>query len=120
MVIRNSKEKDISFSKYINSSFSIRFTDTLRFMATSSSKVSKKLITPGFEKFRYTAKHFSTENLPLVTRKGVYPYEYTDNWDKLEEISLPPKENFYGSLKESHIKDKYYDHAKTVWNHFNC
>ncbi|KAL4126069.1 hypothetical protein QTP88_010300 [Uroleucon formosanum] len=43
-----------------------------------------------------------------------------DNWDKLEETSLPSKEDFYSSLKESHIKEKHYVHAKTVWNHFNC
>ncbi|KAF0715931.1 Uncharacterized protein FWK35_00026209, partial [Aphis craccivora] len=90
MLFRTVKKRYVSFSKYINSSFTIRFIDTLRFMA------------PRFEKFRYTAKYFSTQDMSLVTRKGVYPYEYTDNWNKLEETSLPSKEDFY------------------IWNHFNC
>jgi len=47
-VIPNSKEKFITFSKYISNSFTLRFIDTLRFMASSLSTLSKNLITPGF------------------------------------------------------------------------
>ncbi|KAF0686648.1 Uncharacterized protein FWK35_00036155, partial [Aphis craccivora] len=43
--------------------------------------------------------------------RGVYPYEYTDGWDKLDEPSLPPKEEFYSTLKEEGIKDVHYEHA---------
>ncbi|XP_060870596.1 uncharacterized protein LOC132945009 [Metopolophium dirhodum] len=118
-VIPNSEEKFITFSKYISNFFTLRFIDTLRFMASSLSTLSKNLITPGFEKFRDSAKHFSTQDLPLVTRKGVYPYDYTDEWDKLEETSLPAKKYFYSTLDESHIKHEDFEHANTVWNHFN-
>ncbi|XP_025192669.1 uncharacterized protein LOC112592729, partial [Melanaphis sacchari] len=113
-VIPNSEEKFISFSKYISNSF------TIRFIASSLSTLSKNLITPRFEKFRNSAKHFSTQDLPLVTRKGVYPYDYTDDWDKLEETSLPAKVDFYSLLEESHIKNEDYEHAKIVWIHFDC
>ena len=119
-VIPNSEEKFITFSKYISNSFTIRFIDTLRFMASSLSTLAKNLITPGFENFRDSAKHFSTHDLSLVTRKGVYPYDYTDDWDKLEETSLPAEKDFYSSLEESHIKHEDFEHANTVWNHFSC
>ena len=35
----------------------------------------------------------------LLLRKGVYPYEYMDNWKRLNETSLPNKESFYSNLK---------------------
>jgi hypothetical protein len=119
-VIPNSEEKYISFSKYINNTFHIRFIDTARFMASKLSTLASNLITPGFEKFRETSKVFAPEDLPLVTRKGVYPYEYTDSWEKLEETSLPPKEEFYSTLTEEHISSKEYEHARKVWDHFGC
>ena len=34
----------------------------------------------------------------LLLRKGVYPYEYIDSWERFDETSLPDKEAFYSSL----------------------
>ena len=34
----------------------------------------------------------------LLLRKDVHPYEYMDSWEKINETSLPEKENFYGHL----------------------
>ena len=119
-VIPNSEEKLISFSKHVTNNFSIRFIDSCRFMASKLSTLADNLITPEFEKFRETAKHFFTEDMQLVTRKGVYPYEYTDSWNKLEETNLPEKSDFYSTLTETNIDDNEYKHAKTVWNHFKC
>ena len=52
-------------------------------------------------------------------RKGVYSYEYMDNWNKFDETSLPSKEEFYRNLNISNISDKCYEHANKVWNTFN-
>ena len=30
----------------------------------------------------------------LLIRKGIYPYEYMNNWNKFEETNLPPREAF--------------------------
>lgn len=58
--------------------------------------------------------------MPFVTRKGVYPYEYTDGWNRLEESCLPEKKDFYSTLIESNIENEEYKHAVNVWNHFKC
>jgi len=58
--------------------------------------------------------------MEFVTRKGVYPYEYTDGWEKLLETSLPQKKDFYSTLAESNIEDADYEHAIKIWNHFKC
>ena len=34
----------------------------------------------------------------LLLKKGVYPYEYADTWERFSEISLPSKEDFYSNL----------------------
>ena len=36
----------------------------------------------------------------LLLRKGIYPYEYMDSWDKFNETSLPNKEDFYSKLNK--------------------
>ena len=55
------------------------------------------------------------ELLSLLTRKGVFPYEYASSWERLEEPSLPPKELFFSHLSGSDISDADYEHAQRVW-----
>ena len=33
----------------------------------------------------------------LLLRKGVYPYNCMDEWEKFNETSLPEKEEFYSN-----------------------
>ncbi|XP_022160471.1 uncharacterized protein LOC111026659 [Myzus persicae] len=119
-VIANSEEKFISFSKYINNTFSIRFIDTCRFMASSLANLAENLTTTNFTKFREVAKVFTPAEMSLTTRKGVFPYEYVDSWDKLNETTLPPKIDFFSTLTETHVRDEDYEHATRVWDHFAC
>ena len=51
----------------------------------------------------------------LMLRKGVYPYEYMDSWNKVHETSLPNKEDFYSSLNMEDTTDIDYKHAKKVY-----
>ena len=50
--------------------------------------------------------------LSLLLRKGVYPYEYINDWEKINET--PEKEDFYRHLNIEDITDVYYAHAKRV------
>ena len=54
----------------------------------------------------------------LMLRKGVYPYEDMDNWEKFDETSLPNKQAFYSKLNLEKISDEDYEHAQRVWNVF--
>ena len=53
----------------------------------------------------------------MLLRKGVYPYEYMDSWERFNE-TLPPKESFYSELNLENISDKDYLHAQKVWDVF--
>ena len=55
----------------------------------------------------------------LLLSKGVYPYEYMDNWERFHEELLPDKETFYSSLKLKDITEVGYRHAKRVSREFN-
>ena len=50
--------------------------------------------------------------------KGVYPYEYMDDWEKFNETSLPEKEDFYSHLNMEDITDADYVYAKKVCKDF--
>ena len=67
----------------------------------------------------YHVKQESKDKSNLVTQKGVYPYEYLDSFDKYDDTRLPPQGAFYSFLKEEHISDADYTHAKNVWKAFN-
>ena len=54
----------------------------------------------------------------LLLRKGVYPYEYMDSWEKFIETSLPIKEDFYSHLNMEYIEDIDYRHGNNVFNNF--
>ena len=54
----------------------------------------------------------------LFLRKGVYPYEYMDSWEKFSKISLPSKEDFYSNLNMEDISDIDYRHANNVFKGF--
>ena len=48
----------------------------------------------------------------LLLRKGVYPYEYMDDWEKFKETTLLKNEEFYSNLNMEDIADADYMHEK--------
>ena len=55
----------------------------------------------------------------LLVRKGIYPYEYMDSWDRFKETSLPPASSFYSNLNMSGVSDEDYEHARKIWRQFD-
>ena len=134
--IPNNEEKYISFSKKIQVGtypkkaldadgdifyeqkpiyHTIRFIDSFKFMATSLEKLVNNLPEDDFINL---SLYYSGDKFNLLARKGVYPYEYMDSLEKLEETKLPPKEAFYSRLNDGGISDEDYAHAQKVWNVF--
>ena len=54
----------------------------------------------------------------LLLRKGVYPYEYMDSWERFNETSLPSKKDFYSNLNMENIDNIDYRHANNVFKRF--
>ena len=111
--ILNNTEKYISFSLG-----HLRFIDSAQFLLASLDKL---VAANPPEAFQITAQSEPTrERRELLMRKGVYPYEYMDTWDRFTEPKLLPKEAFYSRLSDAHISDEDYTHAQKVWATFGC
>ena len=54
----------------------------------------------------------------LLLRKGVYPYEYMDSWERFNETSLPCKKEFYSNLNMEDIDEIDYRHGNNVFKSF--
>ena len=60
--------------------------------------------------FEITRSCYSGEELQaLLMRKGVYPYEYMDSFERFEETGLPEKRAFYSTLTRDGITDEDYE-----------
>ena len=85
-------------------------------MLITEKKINKNLI----KKFKNTYSFCNNDINKFVSllRKGVYPYEYVDNWERFSEISLPSKEDFYSNQNMEDINDIDYRHANNVSKRF--
>ena len=91
----------------------IRFIDSLRFTQEGLSELAGNLTS-----YPNLNRYFEKEQLELVKRKGVYPYDYMDCFERLAETSLPPIEYWYSRLSDTNITADDYTHAHKVWEIF--
>ena len=109
--IPTNTEKYISFSLG-----NLRFIDSLNFLLSALDKLVK-----GTDEFPIMTKLVPEENKRrLLLKKGIYPYEYMDSFERFGETELPEKEKFYSSLSGKGITDEEYAHAKQVWEALGC
>ena len=111
--IPNNMEKYLSFMLGNH----LVFLDSFQFMSSSLDKLVNNLPK---DELKYTSQAFKGKRLELMTRKGVYPYDYMDSFEKFNQNELPTKEAFYSIINDQHISDEDYQHAKKVWNAFKC
>ena len=128
-VIAKNTEDYISFSikvevdKYIDKDgnehikeMEIRFIDSIKFMSSSLDSLVNNLARGGHEFWGFES--YNDRQCELLIQKGIYPYEYMDNWDKFKEISLPSIKHFYSNLDMSGVSDTDYKHACSIWREF--
>ncbi|XP_021001758.2 uncharacterized protein [Parasteatoda tepidariorum] len=115
-LIPNNEERYISFSKTISKNFHIRFIDTLKFMPASLDSL---ISTLSKNEFKHMNINFPSNKIDLLLRKGIFPYDYFDDFKKCNETSLPSRDNFYNKLNEEEINEDDYRHALNVFQTFN-
>ena len=72
------------------------------------------------KQFKNTFKFSDSDiyKFTFLLRKGIYPYEYMDGWEKFNETTLPETEEFYSKLNMEDIADADYIHIKRVCKDF--
>ena len=83
---------------------------------TYRKKINKELIKRFASTYECCNKDLN-KIIPLL-RKGVYPYEYMDNWERFNEMSLPSKKYFYSNLNMENIDDIDYRHGNNIFKRF--
>ena len=107
-------KSDLSYMKVID--------DALIFICFNCKKNYKKEINKELIKRFASTYKFCNKDLnkfATLVRKGVYPYEYRDGWDKFNETSIPSKESFYSNLTMENISETDYRHANSVFKRLN-
>ena len=59
-------------------------------------EINKELVERFSNTYEFCDKDLN--KFVMLLRKGVYPYEYMDGWDKFNEKIIPSKESFYSNL----------------------
>ena len=107
-----------NFEKYIGFRLGnhLTFIDSFSFMSQSLDRLSSNLSD---DAFFYSREAFPNDNqFRLIKKKGVYPYDYMDSFQRFSEKSLPEIEDFYSILNDTNISASDYEHAKEVWSVF--
>lgn len=128
-IIPNNSEQYISFTKTIqegidptspyDKKIKLKFIDSCRFMRTSLSELAS--LIPSEKKFilyKEFLKDYPHKLLPMLERKGVFPYDYVDSFERLNETVLPSREQFYSKLYQEEINENEYEFARQVWEKF--
>ena len=79
-------------------------------MSSRLDSLTKNLVSGGKKLFGFE-DYFELQYDPL-NRKGVYPYEYVNSWDRFNKTQLPPIDAFYSNLNMSSTREEDYQHAQ--------
>ena len=113
-IIPNNMEKYMAFM--LGNHLTFIDIDSFQFMSSSLNKLVSNLPNNAF---KYTSpKIKNNKMLNILKRKGVYPFDYMDSFDRFDEEKLPNKDDFLSIMNGEHINDIEYEHAENVCKEF--
>jgi hypothetical protein len=144
--IAKSIEKYISFTITIKDretkrgKLSMRFIDSLQFMQGSLEQHVENLkkafsseedIISAFQPVYHGLPSvlfpsiidpppLTREQFQMAISKGIFPYEYMVDMERLKETQLPAIEHFSSKLSGRELKEEEYQQAQKAWSLFNC
>lgn len=126
-VIPITTEKYITFTKHIIGckvyglkSVNIRFLDSYRFLSGSLDVLSKLLPKEKLKNLKKECdkRNYTEEQFELMTKKGIFCYDFVNSMDSLKLPHPPTKAQFHNSLTNRDITDAEYEQVLKVWKVF--
>ena len=100
------------------------FRDSCQILNASLETLVANLAQDSPTKFAQVARAFNMQvddvELPRLLRKGVFPYDWFNSFDRLEVQQLPSREEFFSLLAQTECKETDYAHAQEMWRRFGC
>ncbi|XP_070166522.1 uncharacterized protein [Polyergus mexicanus] len=118
------KEMYISFTKnvedasnegWVGKRLKLCFVDSFKFLSASLEKLASYLDKSELRIARSEFSDLDDADFELLARKGVFPYEYVDDVDKLLETRLPPREE-WPSLGHTDVFENFRDACMRSYN----
>ena len=80
----------------------LKFIDFFQFTFNGLDVLAKALAD---DEFRYLRESCTSNHFGLIRRKGVYPYDYMDSFNRFDETKLPSEDAFFSKLSGSPCSD---------------
>ena len=84
-----------------------KLTLRMSFALSTASSLRLLLLDKLVSNLRLDRLYKNKYKIELVSRKGVYPYDYMDSITKFDETELPPKKALYSKLNDYNMSDEY-------------
>lgn len=83
-----------NFQKRMRNTIKFKFLDSFCFMVSSLEKLASFLPSTRKIILHSEFKFLSPEKMHLLERKGIFPYDFVDSWEKLsyETLVIPPRQ----------------------------
>jgi hypothetical protein len=100
--------------------YEIRFIDTFQFLTSSLDRLSSSLKHDDMRHTLLLRENYRLDDDVLFS-KGIFPYSYLDNDEKLDDGQLPPIEEFFDTLRNQLVvTEAEYARAQKAWTQFQC
>jgi hypothetical protein len=101
----------------------LKIIDSCSFLAYSLDSLIEQTILKDdedpYKNFVHMKPYFNNEELELLCKKNVYPYEYISSIDILQKEGYPTKDKFFSNMKGEVDENKYL-HGQKVYTYFKC
>lgn len=101
----------------------VKFLDSFAFLSTSLESMTETLRESShtFPLMHQIFGYYGEDAVQLLFGKMAFPYEFFTNVEQMATVTqLPPREEFFSRLTNSHVAEEDYNRALEIYQKFQC